>query len=141
MRRGFTLLELLIVLVIGAALLGLSVPHWARYRNRLAARRAAAEVASFYHTARYGAILRGHRVRMEFSASGLRAIYEGAADSVFLVRPGPARFGVDLTASRSTIRIGPTGLGYGTANTTLVFRRGAAAESLTTSRLGRLKRW
>ncbi len=57
------------------------------------------------------------------------------------MRPGPARHGVTLTASRSVIRIYSNGMGLGAANTKLVVRRGAAAESLTTSRLGRLKRW
>jgi hypothetical protein len=48
---------------------------------------------------------------------------------------------VGLDASRAVIRIDPTGLGYGAANSTIVLQRGAVAESLTTSRLGRLKRW
>jgi hypothetical protein len=39
------------------------------------------------------------------------------------------------------IRVGPNGIGWGAANTQLILRRGAAAESLTTSRLGRLKWW
>jgi hypothetical protein len=69
------------------------------------------------------------------------AVYEAALDSTFLVRPGPARHGVVLLASRAVIRLDPTGLGFGAANSTLVLRRGAVAESLTTSRLGRLKRW
>lgn len=141
MRRGFTLLEVLVVLTIAGVLLVLLVPRWALHRDRLAVGRATAEVASFYHTARYAAILRARQVRIEFGAARLRAVYEGVTDSTFLVRTGPARHGVTVAASRATIRIAPNGMGYGAANTRVVLSRGAAADTLTTSRLGRLKRW
>jgi hypothetical protein len=107
----------------------------------VAVSRATSEVASFYHQARYGAILRAQMVRMEFGSEALRAVYEGARDSTFILRPGPSRHGVLLEGSRTVLRIGPNGIGYGAANTTLVLRRGAVADTLTTSRLGRLKRW
>jgi prepilin-type N-terminal cleavage/methylation domain-containing protein len=141
MRRGFSLLELLVVLTILGILLALLTPRWAGQRDRLAVHRATTEVASFYHAARFAAILRSRQVRMEFAAGLLQAVYEGWTDSTFLVRAGPDRHGVTLEASRAVIRIGPDGLGSGAANTRLVLRRGAAADTLTTSRLGRLKRW
>jgi hypothetical protein len=126
--------------LVGAVTL-LVAPRWGPWRDGLAVDRATHEVASFYHTARYAAILRSQMVRMEVGGTLLRAVYEGTGDSTFLLRPGPARLGVTLEASRSTIRISPNGLGYGAANTRLVLRRGDAADTLTTSRLGRLKRW
>jgi hypothetical protein len=46
-----------------------------------------------------------------------------------------------MRVSRPVIRLSPVGLGLGGSNTKVVLYRGAAAESLTTSRLGRLKRW
>jgi len=135
------LIELLVVVTISGVLLGIAAPRWARYQDRLAVHRATAEVANFYGVARYAAILRSQQVRMEFAADVLRAVYEGASDSTFLTRPGPSRYGVSLKASRSVIRIAPNGLGYGAANAKFVLRRGGAADSLTTSRLGRLKWW
>ena len=51
------------------------------------------------------------------------------------------RHGVALEASRAEIRLYPNGLGLGAANTKLVFRRGEAADSITISRLGRIRRW
>ena len=141
MRRGFTLLELLVVLVMFGILLAVFAPRWSGQRDRLAVHRATTEVASFYHAARYGAILRARPVRLEFAAASLRATYESPTDSTFLERPGPDRHGVTLEASRAVIRIGPDGLGFGAANTRLVLRRGASADTLTTSRLGRIRRW
>ncbi|MCH7874235.1 MAG: prepilin-type N-terminal cleavage/methylation domain-containing protein [Gemmatimonadetes bacterium] len=140
-RRGLTLVELLIWMSLIAILVSLFVPSVAGWRDRLAVRRARLEIMAFYHSARHSAIVRGTRVRLRFAADSLVAVFEGVSDSVFLARPGPARRGVSLTASRSEIRIHPNGLGRAGANTKLVLRRGAAAESLTTSRLGRLRSW
>jgi hypothetical protein len=119
----------------------IAVPRLAGWHDSLATERAVREVASFYGRARLAAIMRGRRVRVEFGEDSLRAIFEGPPDSVFVVRPGPARHGVSLSASRQRVRLAPTGIGWGAANTKLVLRRGTAAESLTTSRLGRLKLW
>ncbi len=143
MRRpaGHSLLELVFVLGLLGLLLALGLPRIAGWRDRIAVQRAAWELASFYDVSRYAAILRARRVRLEFAADTLRAIYEGVVDSEFLGRPGPSRLGVTLRVSRAAIRLGPTGLGWGAANTKLVLTRGVAAESLTTSRLGRVKHW
>lgn len=139
---GFGLVELVVVLGVTAALLLLAAPRWMQWQDRTRVTQAAAELSQFYQAARYAAILRATRVRIVFGRDTLAAVYERAAgDSVFLARPGPARHGVSLSATRAAIRIGPTGLGYGAANTTLIVRRGTAADTLTTSRLGRLKRW
>lgn len=141
MRRGFTLLEVLIAITLMAIVTAAALPRWSRVQDRLAVARASSRAASFYHVARYAAIMRAQRVRLEFGATELRAVYEGVRDSVFLRWPGPAQDGVALAVSRPVIRIAANGLGHGAANTRLILRRGAAADTLTTSRLGRLKRW
>ena len=140
MRKGVTLPELVMVVVIIGLLSGLALPRLMHWLDWLAVDRAAQEVAAFHRTARFTAILRGQRVQLDFSADSLRATLEGLTDSVFLSWPGPGRLGVSLTASRSSIRFWPNGIGLA-ADTKLVLRRGTAAESLTTSLLGRLKRW
>ena len=141
MARGGSLVEMVAVLAVSGALLAIAVPRWSRVRDGVAVRQATLEVATFYQAARHAAIRRATRVHIELRPDSLVAVYEAAADSTFLVRPGPARHGVALLASRAVIRMDPMGLGFGAANSTLVLRRGAVAESLTTSRLGRLKRW
>jgi prepilin-type N-terminal cleavage/methylation domain-containing protein len=141
MRWGVTLIELLMALVIVGTMSALALPRAVRWLDWIAVDRATWEVASFYEAARFAAIDRDERVRLELSADTLRAVFEGVADSVFLRRPGPARHAVRFRTSRAVIWIEPNGLGRGAANAKLVLWRGAVAESLTTSRLGRLKRW
>jgi|ERR1051326_754865 Tfp pilus assembly protein FimT len=141
MRRGTTLFELVMALTIAGFLGALAAPRFGEALDHLAVRRAVGEAAMFYETARFGAILQGSRVRIEFGPDSMIAVYERAKDSVFLRRDGPSKDRVTLRTSRVVIRILPTGIGSGGSNTTLVFKRGVYAESLTTSRLGRLKRW
>ncbi len=141
MRRGYTLVELLAILAILGTLFAFALPRTVNWRDRHAARRAAAEVRAFYARARYGALVRSARVRIELSNDSLVAVLEGAVDSVFLYRPGPRYLGVDLETTRSVVRVGPGGFGWGAANTKLILRRGSAAESLTVSRMGRIKWW
>jgi prepilin-type N-terminal cleavage/methylation domain-containing protein len=142
MRRGVTIVELLTVITVIGILLGVALPRFAGWMDQLAVSRAAVELASFYNRARFGAIFRSTRVRLEFTADSLVAVYESAGgDSTFIQWPGPAHHHVSLQASRAMIRISPNGVGYGAANTKLVVQRGMAAESLTTSRIGRIKRW
>ncbi|MGD2136002.1 MAG: prepilin-type N-terminal cleavage/methylation domain-containing protein, partial [Gemmatimonadales bacterium] len=84
MRRGFTVVEMSVVIVLIGLLLALTLPTVSRWMDRLATERAVLELATFYNRARFAAIFRSTRVRLEFSADSLRAVYEGLTDSVFL---------------------------------------------------------
>ncbi len=140
-RSGFSLIELVCTLTIVGLVLLMTVPRFGEWRDNLAAERAAVQVSTFYRAARYAALLRATAVQIDLTSDTLRATYLGLRDSVFALVEGPAAYGVTLSVSRSTIRLHPSGWGWGAANTKIVLRRGQAAESLTTSRLGRLKRW
>jgi prepilin-type N-terminal cleavage/methylation domain-containing protein len=139
MVRGFTLIEVVTVVLLVGILAAVGTPTMIHAFDRLAVARAVNETVSFYRTARLAAVLRGRRVRLEFSSDELRAVFEGSPDSTFLVVSGPAAHRVSLSASRASVRFQPTGLGHGGANTKLVLRRGDAADSLATSRLGRIR--
>ncbi len=141
MTRAFTLTEVLIVIIILGIVAGLAAPRAAKWRDRMAVNRAADEMALFYQRVRFGAVLKSATVRIEFGSDRLTAESENPSVDLTLSVPGPARRRVDLEVSRPIIRLHPNGLGLGPANTKLVLRRGEAAESLTVSRLGRLKRW
>lgn len=141
MRRGVTLLELMAVLAIIGIASAFAVPRVQAWLDRLAVEQAVSDLTSFYRRARLAAVFQNTSVRVEFSADTLRAYLEFFGGEEVLLSPGPARHGASLAASRRTIRFNPNGLGMGGANTRLVVMRGLHAETLTTSRLGRLKRW
>ncbi|HWP37041.1 MAG TPA: type II secretion system protein [Gemmatimonadales bacterium] len=136
-----TLIELLIALTVVGALSALALPRAGTVWDRIAVDRAGIELMSFYHTARFGAIQRAVPVRIVFREDSLLARFAGLEDSTFLVRRGPQAHGVQLTGSRDEIGFYANGAAFGAANTKLVLRRGKAVDSITTSRLGRLKRW
>jgi prepilin-type N-terminal cleavage/methylation domain-containing protein len=139
MQRGFTLTEMVLVCTIMGLILALAAPRTAGWIDKLAVLRATEGFRGFYQRARMGAVYRSSRVRITIGPDSLIAIAEGQTDSVLAQLPGPSRYGVSLEVSRSVIRLYPTGIGLGGANTTIVLRRGAAAVSLTISRLGRLR--
>jgi prepilin-type N-terminal cleavage/methylation domain-containing protein len=141
MRRGFTFVEIIIVLVVLSVLATLVTPRLTNRLDHLAVDRATSEIATFYRAARFRAVTRSSRIRVEIGLDSLLAVYEGATDSVAARHTGPARHGVGLRTTQRVLRIGPTGLGWGATNTTIVLTKGAAAESLTVSRMGRMKHW
>ena len=133
-------MEMMIVVAIVGILVALGAPRIGRVLDRLAVARSVQQTIAFYRSARFAAIVGGKPVRIEISADSLVGVFEGHPDSVFIRVVGPAVHAVSLTVSRDTIRISALGLGYGAANTKLVFRRRTAADSLATSRLGRVRR-
>ena len=89
--------------------------------------------------ARSSAQSRAERVSVAMdSSAGLLRILAGA--DTLLVRSLRAELGVAFTASRDTVTYGASGRGYGATNSTIVLRRGAAAETVFVARLGRA-RW
>ena len=139
--RGFTLVELLVVLLILAVAASLSVPRLGSALDRIATDAAARDVTTALATARAAAVLQGTRARLRIAADSLRVDREGAQGWEPYARwPGPAASGVALQVSNPEIVFGPLGLGWGLANTRVELRRGSQIETITTSRLGRVRR-
>ena len=140
MRHGVTLVEMLVVLLLIGCFAGWAVPKMSAWADWIAVEGASREVASFYTAARFAAAQRGTRIRVQFAADSLRAVFEGVHDSVFRTHAGPHARGVSFAVTHPVVRIGASGYGWGAGNTTVVLRRGTVVDSLIISRLGRL-RW
>lgn len=140
MRRGFTIIELAIALVVLGIVVTWAVPRFSHWLDRLAVLRAEEEVVGFYQRARLEALFRSVRVRVLLTSDSLTATAIGDGDSLLFAVRGPARHGVTLRASREVIRLYPNGLGLGGANSKIILGRREAVDSVTISRLGRLRR-
>jgi prepilin-type N-terminal cleavage/methylation domain-containing protein len=142
MAKGFSLIELALVLLIAGALALVAAPHLRAALDRIATDRAALEVTTAFAVARAGAVSYGTRARVLIAADTLRIDRMAAGEWVpWWRRPGPDDFGVRLEVSNPEVIFGPTGLGWGASNTAVALRRGSQVETITTSRLGRVKRW
>jgi prepilin-type N-terminal cleavage/methylation domain-containing protein len=141
-KQGFSLIELAVAVVIILLLAGVAFPRIGGWRDWIAADQAAREVTTALAVARHSAATRATRARVLIGADSLRV--EGFADrgwEPWWGSAGPSRLGVSLTVSNAIVVFGPTGMGWGASNTTIVLRRGSQVETITVSRVGRVKRW
>lgn len=139
--RGFTLVELLVILMILAVVLSLGAPRLGGALDRLATDAAARDVTTAIAVTRAAAVLQGTRARLRIAADSLRVDRESPLGWEPYARwPGPAASGVAVHVTNPEIVFGPMGLGWGLANTRVELRRGSHIETITTSRLGRVKR-
>lgn len=138
-RTGFTLLELVVVITIAAIVCALALPRLWGIVDHTAARGAATDIAAAFGEAREQAITRRQPVAVILDTTVGRVVVR-ARGTQLLERDVGAGYGVRLWASRDSMAYDPRGLGFGAANLTVVVRRGRAAESVSVSRLGRVRR-
>ena len=139
MRKGYSLLEQLVVLVVMAVLFTLAGARTASALDRAAVRDARMQLVSVLGAARGSALARAERVSVAMEGdAGIVRILAGA--DTLLVRPLRTELGVTVASSRDTVTYGASGRGYGATNSTIVLSRGAAAETVYVARLGRA-RW
>lgn len=139
MRRGATLVEAAVVLSIAGVLLGVCVVPVRRLFDGIQVRNATAAVAGSLALARSAAVARSEFVQVALDAANARLTITSGADTI-AIESLRARFGVTLEASAALIRYSPLGHGWGLSNARVIARRGAAADTLTVSRLGRVRR-
>lgn len=138
-RRGYTLMEVCVVLAVLAAVLAMGVPRWWRLEQRLAARGAASLLTRALLDARHEAARQGRRVALRVDTA--RATVTVFAGTDTLARHDlHDTFGVTLEASRDSLAYAPTGLGYGASNARFLITRGPAVETVSVSRVGRVRR-
>ena len=137
-RRGVTLIDQLLVLVLLGVLLALAVHTGARLRDRLAVRTAASAVRDALALAREHAVAGGQRVAVRFARVDGTVTVHAADDSLLRLRLAETH-GVSLSATRDSTAYLPSGLGVGGANLSLVLQRGEAADTVIVSRLGRVR--
>jgi Tfp pilus assembly protein FimT len=138
-RPATTLLELTLVMTIVGICLALVAPRFAALRDKAAVRGAAGEISATFSLARETAIARRVMVAIVLdTASG--SVQVRAQGQLLRQRALSAIYGIGLGSNRDSAVYDARGLGYGAFNLTIVVRRRSAVDTLTASRLGRL-RW
>ena len=142
MSKGFTLLELIVVTCIAAILMAFWVPRAARLIDWLATERAVRDVTTALAVGRHGAVMRAIRARVAFDSDTIRIDrLEPQGWVPWWRTPSPASHGVQMEVSNPVVFFGPNGMAWGVSNTKIVLRRGSQAETITMSRVGRVKHW
>lgn len=139
MRTGVTLLEVGVTITLIGVLAGLSFPRLGGYRDRIAVDAAATSAMSLLATARHAALRRAGFSAMRLDTTTAVILVLVGTDTIEQRLLGEIH-GVSLSTTRDSIAWAPSGLGYGAANTQIIIRRGAAADTIAVSRLGRARR-
>jgi len=138
MRRGYTVVELLLVVSIVGVVVALALPRTLLVLDRIAVHAAAADVGATLATARAVALAGRSAVAVDVdSASGTLRVRRGV-ERLWSRNIGQAH-GVEVRTSRDSLAFDGRGLGVGAANLSIVIRRGAVAETVYVSRLGRVR--
>lgn len=136
--RGFTLLELLVVVTVIGIVLAIAVPHGRAELDRTVVRSAAIDVRTTLGLARTLALASHANVTVDVDgARGMLRIRQGA--DVVMRRGVGAAHGVWLAATRDSLAYDPYGMGRGASNLSILVRKGAAVETVFVSRLGRIR--
>ena len=138
MRRGLTLLELLLAIVISGLLLGVSLPRFAAARDRLMVDEEVRRLTSAHRRARITAILQSRAIVLFVSADSL-SLSDVVDPAVSWREPGPASRGVGLAGGARQIIFSPVGMSMGVSNASFRLSRGSATRTVVVSRLGRVR--
>ncbi|MGH7653194.1 MAG: type II secretion system protein [Gemmatimonadaceae bacterium] len=137
-RRGMTIVELLVMMVILGVLAAIAVPRAVTAIDRLSVRGATQDVVLTLAAARAAASRGDAYVSFvaDTHAGRVRVVSGG---EVLVERDLARARGITLQASRESVTFGPGGLGWGAANTTVIVSRGARSDTVVMSRLGRVR--
>ena len=140
--RGFTLPEVATVMVIMGIVMSVAIHPIGHALDRAAVDEGAQRYGAMFETARAFAIARARQSRLELDTARGVALIElrrgqGAWDTVDQRPLGGSHVG----ASTLLVTFSSLGVGLGLSNGRVVFSRGNAADTLTISRTGRLKRF
>jgi prepilin-type N-terminal cleavage/methylation domain-containing protein len=140
MKRGYTLLELIVSMAIAGLLGALAAPRLAALLDSAETSSAASRIAAAVAMARVAAVMRGHPTLMTVTPDLLLVrVVMGRDTAVVWTAPGPSAQSVVLTGPDRPVSFAPNGLARGVSNATFRLTRGTAVRQVVVSRLGRVR--
>jgi prepilin-type N-terminal cleavage/methylation domain-containing protein len=137
-KRGFTIIEITVVLALVAILSTIVLPKAGGFIDSIKVRGAVTEIDALFSTARHVAIARAAQSTLEIDpARGVILVRVGS--DTLQTRELEESQGVALRSTRNSITYSPTGIGYGAGNLTLTVTRNRVADTIYVSRLGRVR--
>lgn len=143
-RTGFTMLELLIVLILIAVLTGLALPKLTTAAQKANIRSTRMELASLVTRARAAAIQRGCVDSLHISTSTAKAwvtacqVSGTSRDTVGPVDNLGQRFGVTLSASKTDYGYDPRGILVGYSGGSIVITGNGFTDSVVINNVGKV---
>lgn len=140
-QRGFTIIEILVVFVLVAAMVGFAVPRIADRITKQSVTSARDAVATLHAKARAAAVQRGSATTLKRSGTHVlittRHPVTGALDTIDRPQDVYDRWGgVTMTWTRDSLMFDARGLGQESSNTTVIFTRAGWADTLVVSSVG-----
>lgn len=137
-RAGYTVVELLLVVMIAGIVMAIAVPRGVAMLDRIAVQSAAGDVHATLSLARSLALSGNAAVAVDVdSASGVLRVRRGA--EILMSRNIGHAHDVRLDRTRDSLTYDARGLGRGAANLSVIIRRRSASETVFVSRLGRVR--
>lgn len=145
--RGFTLVEMLMVVVLIGIMLTVALPYFRGSTGKGAVRGAVDAIVSLHSVAKTVAVQRGRTTRLVMSAgNGTMVVVANkvgtttGVDTIGRVENLNNRFEVTFTTTRDTLLFSPRGVGLDPGTTTIIVSKGTARDTVTISAGGRLFR-
>lgn len=146
-RRGFTLIEVLIVVVIAGLMLRVALPYVQVGMAKANVTGALGAIASLHALARTSAVQKGRTAVLVVNhADGTALVLlrqtgsATAVDTVGGVVDLASRWGVTVSATSDSTVFTPLSIGTGSSNNTIITQKGGFADTLVISAAGRLLR-
>jgi prepilin-type N-terminal cleavage/methylation domain-containing protein len=138
MRRGVTLVELMLVLAVAGILFGVAVPALSLLLDSLAVHAAISHIEAAHARARLLAITRGKVITLAIDSA--RIAISPRNDTLALwSEEGPSAQRVHLEGAQRQFTFSPEGFTLGVSNASLQLSRGATRQTVVISRLGRVR--
>lgn len=138
-RNGSTLIEQLLLLVVLSVCLAIVTRAGVRVLDAATVHGAARDVSELFAMARDRAMATGMRTAVQLDHRAHRVLVNAGTDTFARLDLASGR-AVLLNATRDSMAYLSSGLGYGAANLRVILSRGASADTITVSRLGRVRR-